>query len=564
MPTVKFRFPGGRYHATPWGHHVNEGLIEWPPSPWRLLRAFIASGFSSQGWRDVPPVAQRLIEKLAAVLPKYRLPPASAAHSRHFMPIGEFKKPEVKKRTIFQFAATTSQRADLYNHFTEDTTLVFDTWANVGDGELLIHWPCALDGEETELLSQLVASLGYLGRSESWVEAQLRDELAEWNAVPCKDGELRDPRWEQVSLMAAIVPDEYHQWRKEQVQQVLQPFQNQKQTAATKKKQAQAVEPYPPDLLSCLTKDTAWWKGHGWSQPPGSQRVLYWRPSDALQVGVPTAPRRPSARRITTMLLAMTTPSGNRSALPPVTRTLPQAELLHRAIIGRLGNGQCVNCPELTGKDEFGRPLHDHHEHAHTIPVDLDGDGRLDHIIIYAAMGLGDAAQRAIRTLRRTWTKGGVGDLQVAVVGSGDLDMLRRLPPPLNQELDAILGPPEGAQVWESVTPFVPPRTLDRRSKRSVFGQVNAELASRGLPEAVSVEIDAELTRSLRHCVRRRGRGGVPPKADVGFGLRLRFAEPIHGPLLLGYASHYGLGLFRACIAEPIIVTVTDRDGTTG
>lgn len=30
---VEFRFPARRYHATPWGNHVNEGLIEWPPSP---------------------------------------------------------------------------------------------------------------------------------------------------------------------------------------------------------------------------------------------------------------------------------------------------------------------------------------------------------------------------------------------------------------------------------------------------------------------------------------------------------------------------------------------------
>src|SRR5690606_34470106 len=39
MPTVLVEFPGGRYHAPPWGHHVNEGQIEWPPCPWRLLRA---------------------------------------------------------------------------------------------------------------------------------------------------------------------------------------------------------------------------------------------------------------------------------------------------------------------------------------------------------------------------------------------------------------------------------------------------------------------------------------------------------------------------------------------
>lgn len=519
MPTVKLRFPGGRYHATPWGHHVNEGLIEWPPSPWRLLRAFVATGFSKLHWNEMPPVVRRLIDKLATVLPLYRLPPASAAHSRHYMPVVEGK--------------------------VQKTTLVFDTWANVGDDELLIHWPCELDSEESELLGQLVSALGYLGRSESWVEAQLADKVhAEWNAEPCQEGEHRGPGWEQVSLMAAISPEEYDAWRAQHVPET-PPAPATKGRGKKQTKQAKE-SPYPPDLIACLTKDTAWWKGHGWSQPPGSQRVLYWRRSDALQVGVPTATRSPSAHAVKMMLLAITTASGNRSALPPVTRTLPQAELFHRAIIGRLGNGCHVNCPELTGKDKFDRPLQDHHEHAHTIPVDLDGDGRLDHIIIYAKRGLCDVAQRAIRTLRRTWTKGGAGDLQLAVVGSGDLDMLRRLPSPLNRELDGILGPRERAYVWESVTPFVPPRFLKTRGKNSLAGQVNAELASRRLPEAKAVDVDPELTRALRHYVRRRTRGGTSPPTDVGFGLRLTFSEPIAGPLLLGYASHYGLGMFRA------------------
>lgn len=521
MPTLKLGFPGGRYHATPWGHHVNEGLIEWPPSPWRLLRALLACGFASQGWRDVPPLARQLIDKLAAVRPLYRLPPASAAHSRHFMP----------------FVEGTAQR----------TTLVFDTWANLGSGEILVHWPCEVNDVEAQLLSKLASSLGYLGRSESWVEAQLMEQpLAEWNVVPCVDGEHRGPGWEQVSLMAAMSPADYDQWRAAQLQKALRPLQDHKQTATVAKKQGQLIEPYPSDLLSCLTQDTVWWKGQGWSQPPGSQRVLYWRRDDALQVGVPSAPRFASAHAVTTMLLAVTSVSGNRSALPPVTRTLPQAELIHRAITGRFRNGQRVNCTELTGRDEFDRPLDQHHRHAHTIPMDLDGDGHLDHIVIFAAMGLGDAAQRAIRSLRRTWTKGGAGDLQLAVVGSGNLDMLRRLPTPLNLKLEGLLGPPDGAHVWESVTPFVLPRFRKRRGKDTLEGQVLAELCSRDLPEATDIQWDKHLSMELRHFSRRRIHGGAPPKVDEGYGLRLRFNEPIRGPLLLGYASHYGLGLFRA------------------
>ena len=537
MPTLKLRFPGGRYHATPWGHHVNEGMIEWPPSPWRLLRALIACGFSSQGWTEIPPHAQQLINKLAGVLPSYQLPEASAAHSRHFMPVGVLAKGR------------------------EQTTLVFDTWANVGEGKLFIHWPCELNEEETALLNQLTTALGYLGRSESWVEAEVIAEnqvgREDFNAFPHREGTHPGRKYEQVALMAAIPPEEYQAWHQQTTAPILEaiklPESSRKPTARQldklRSQHAQAVAPYPLDLLSCLTKDTVWWKQHGWSQPPGSQRVLYWRRSDSLQVVVPQCPKVRQVSAVTTMLLSLTTPSGNRSALPPCTRTLPQAELFHRAIVGRVGKGFSVHCPELTGKDEHGRPLRNNHGHSHTVPVDLDGDGHLDHLIIYSSSGLGDAAQRAIRTLRRTWTKGGVGDIQLAVAGYGDLAMLRQLPPPLHRHIELLLGPVEGSLVWESVTPFVPPRFLKPRGKDTLLGQLHAELASRRLPEVASAHVDADLTRKLRHHVRRRNHGGVPPVVDIGYGLRLTFSEPVHGPVLLGYASHYGLGMFR-CACE--------------
>lgn len=124
-----------------------------------------------------------------------------------------------------------------------------------------------------------------------------------------------------------------------------------------------------------------------------------------------------------------------------------------------------MKCPELTGKDEFGRPLHDHHAHAHIIPLDLDGDGRFDHILIYAKMGLGEEAQRAIRSLRRTSPKGGVGDLQLAIVGSGDLEILRK--PRLKTKVCELRGLEGGSCTWENVTPFVLPRFPKEKGKNT-------------------------------------------------------------------------------------------------
>ena len=119
MPNFVFRFPAGRYHATPWGNHVNEGLVEWPPSPWRIVRALLATGFSKLGWREPPEAARELVEALASVLPEYRLPPAIASHTRHFMP-KDSKKPE-------------------------DRTKIFDAFARVGkDAEVSVVWAAAL------------------------------------------------------------------------------------------------------------------------------------------------------------------------------------------------------------------------------------------------------------------------------------------------------------------------------------------------------------------------------------------------------------------------------------
>lgn len=530
MATLLLHFPAGRYHATPSGHHVNEGLVEWPPSPWRLLRALIGCGYATQGWNGLPDAARRLIECLAATLPRYRLPPASVAHSRHFMPLGILDKGR------------------------EKTTLVFDTWADVGDGSLVVHWDCDLDDETGSLLGVLASHLGYLGRSESWVEAAVipdESELAAGtDAYPHVDGHHGDRGWEQISLLAPEVASNYHQWREQCVAKALEriPLPDAKRKASKKleKDRADAVAPYPVDIVDCLQRDTAWWKRQKWSQPPGSRRVLYWRRGDSLSVGTPTPATHSVHASVTTMLLALTTPSGSRSALPLRDRTLPQAELLHRALIARAGDGQHGYCPELTGKDTEGKPLKGH-QHAHLLPVDLDGDGHLDHIIVHAPMGLGATAQKAVQSLKRTWTKGGVGNLQVALAGQGGLEDLRGMPPPLDEGIAAVLGPAKGTRAWTSFTPLVLPRYQKSRGANTLEGQVLAELSSRGMPPAkVEVLPLDDDTRKLRHATRTRRHPAKPPPNDTGFALRLIFAQPVRGPITLGYASHFGLGLFVA------------------
>jgi CRISPR-associated protein Csb2 len=526
MPTIVFRFPGGRYHATPWGSHVNEGAIEWPPSPWRLVRAFIATAFTKL--KDVPdPLPpdhplRLLVTTLSGTLPTYRLPQAVATHSRHYMPLGVLDKGR------------------------EKTTLVLDTCAVVGEGELAVSWAVDLDPASTKLLREIVANIGYLGRAESWVEARLLEENAALpagtDALLHQDGVVMGPGYEQVSLLAPMAHADYGIWREQAVEPVIAAAAPSKKqaTKASRDKADAVLAPYPADLFDCLTRDTAWLQKHGWSQPPGSRRVLYWRRSDALSsVRINARPRRQEVPPVEAALLALASSNSNGEVLPLLYRALPQAELLHRALVSQVGRGEWVDCPALIGKDVEGQPLQGH-RHLHILPLCLDGRNRLDHFLLWAPMGLDGTAQQAIMNLRRTWTKGGDAPLFVTLAGTGTLAALRSV---IEQD-NALLGP---STVWVSRTPFVPPRHI-KKLRNSLEEQVLAELAGRGLPPAEVTLLPREeiITRGLHRFVRVRRKPSKTVPMDVPFGVRLTFAKPVSGPLALGYGSHYGLGLFAA------------------
>lgn len=515
MPHAVFRFPGRRVHATPWNSHVNEGLVEWPPSPWRICRALIATGFAKFGWSEgvVPREAVGLIDALAEATPSYRLPSAVTAHTRHYMPIAGGK-----------------------------TSKVFDTFAHVGDQALGISWPVDLEPDQLALLGSLLAHLGYLGRAESWVAAELVDEeeLPDHPIVGANTtGAPTRPGWELVQLITPTPAADYATWRTSAVSEAMA-AEGDKLTA---KRRKQIEARYPADLWQCLTRRTSELQKAGWSQPPGSRALFYERPQHALASATPR--RRPAAKarpRVECALLALASNAQRGEVLPLMQRCLPQAELLHRALVSLSAQIAGEPCPELTGLGVDGRPLVCH-RHVHYLPLDLDGDGRLDHCLIHSPMGLGDVARRAIERLRRTWTKGGSGDLYVSAVGQGSRgDIGAAL---LGQRGDP--GLLELASNWISHTPFIAPRHVKKR-KHSIEEQVRAELAERSFPVPISVEAaprDELLAANFLKYVRQRRDASKRPPATQPWLLRIRFAEPVPGPIAIGYACHYGLGVFR-------------------
>jgi CRISPR-associated protein Csb2 len=505
MPTLSIRFIGGHYHATPWDKAQNEGAVEWPPSPWRLLRALLSTGFAKlPEWGDgaPPPVARSLIERLADALPAYKLPPATGAHTRHYMPTNA------------------------------KTTLVLDARAVVATNHapLLVHWSVELTQDEQILFDSLALRLGYLGRAESWTECDsvsmqaVNPSVVEGWTVPHDGTSPLPANCDQLALIAPVTSFDYSEWVN---------------SLPTPKSKKEKIAAPAHELFDALQVETSWLQKNGWSAPPGSRQVIYNRPSSsAISLTLPRKASLRSRNAVQFVLLALSASTRSRSPMPLAERTLPQADLLHQAIAAKVGElgGHSQTVVELIGLNAEGKPVTGH-RHAHILPLTLLAtDKHLDHILIWAPGGLSDSSQNILRAVRKTYMKGGVGELDVRFAGSGSLDEFKRIP-----ALKRVLGL---SKVWQSLTPIVLPRHLKKSGRNTIEGQITEELISRGFSQPESIEILHKQTIDFRHFVKTRRNGKRPP-VDFGYAVRINFANPVAGPVSLGHCSHFGLGLFR-------------------
>ncbi|HWO20474.1 MAG TPA: type I-U CRISPR-associated protein Csb2 [Kofleriaceae bacterium] len=488
MLTLSFEFLAGRYHATSWEHQVNEGTVEWPPSPWRLSRALVAASYKLHP--ELPPeLLRRVLEPLLAP-PLYVVPAATTGHTRHYMPTDD--KP----------------------------TKVFDAFVAPA-GWLEVHWPdAALGTEELGALDRILWALTYLGRAESWTEVRRIDTPTKTlNCVPAPDGALQ--------LWAAEPPEAYVAWR--------QRFEAE-QAGLPRKQRREA----PADWWDVLHADTGRLSKDGWSRPPGSRFVRYRFEPDKI-----AAPRRHRARPVVAPTVARFALSS--SVLPRLTVALSVGDRVRQALLYH-SNGHAV----FHGRDAEDQIAHGH-GHAWFLPSDDDADGLLDHVVVHARDGFDRAALRALERLRRVWGYGG-HDLELALTGLGSAADLGRVGrDPRSPTRSPQLG---FARVWESQTPFVPPRHTKVRGgvvRDAPEEQVARLLEMQGFsrPAVERIEADALTLCSAPPIAwyrfqRLRSRGGGRRASHGAFGFRIRFEQAVTGPLAVGYAAHQGLGQFIA------------------
>ena len=519
MITLRFRFITGRWHATAWGSHVNEGVPDWPPAPWRIYRALIATWFHKHSTLVDEASIRSLVDALASAVPSYALPAATSAHTRHFMPVNEGAN--------------------------EKRTKIFDTFVHVAPSEYLtVLWPVELDPAQRELLAALLGSLNYLGRAESLVEAVLLPPNSTPplpNAHPITEATPLVAGEEPIRLLAPMTVQDYVAWAAERTQG----------TANSKTGKKAKQNALPPSLFDALLADTGDLKAAGWSQPPGSRWIDYARPSEAFRTA-PVRQPRPHNRRPTVARFAIV------SDVPPsITQALSLGERFHRALVS-ISEKICktgMPAQVFTGCDADGVPLTGH-GHTYYLSEADPLRGTVKYLTLYARMGFDDEAQRALEQLRKTWGYDG-HNLQLILLGTGEPEDFVESNAKQSRSL-----PLSSAMIWKSHTPFVPTRHLKTRKNGepkldecglaigSPENELRRLLQEGGFPAPLKIEsittlpIGGRRIRWLEFQRTRKHGDGRHAAGNSGYGFRITFSSEVTGPIALGYGAHFGLGLF--------------------
>lgn len=465
MIGLAIRFELGRYHANPWGSHVNDAATEWPPSPWRLIRALYSTARTNVRLAPRQPAIDHALQALVSAPPPiFELPPTASAHTRHYMPQSSYSvvRPANTAKVLDGFVAIDPR------------------------AELAAWWDTALDAEAADALAEVARSLGYLGRSESVCSARMIAGAgpSRISAAPAQSTETQDGKWELIDLIC----------------------------------------PRRDQPLDTLTVSVTELRKSRRLIPPGTEYVTY-----AVSQAESTPAQKKPRVTDTAPTLALFRLRG--SGRPAITEAVAVGQALRSALQHVYGaRNKGMTSPTFSGR-RGDEPRDDQHRHAHYLALS-DAEGRrVDRLVIWAPEGFGQPEIEALA---------GVTYLSMYGIPERLPTALAALTTRTELQLPSLIGP---ARSWHSVTPFGLVRHPKLRRGElldSPADQVYRELARRGFPEPEDVSFESGSWHRFRGS--RMGTSRLQ-RANL-FGVRLSFAESVHGPIALGALSHFGLGLF--------------------
>lgn len=493
-------FPLGRFHATPWNvNPFDDPYGEWPPSPWRLVRAVVARWYQWAREAVPPPPPDELdalVDALSTSTYRFHLPVHAHKGSpvRQYFPAEFGWNPKDKKKAAAR-SYSTSLAQDNY-------------WCMPSDGDGAVWWFIEGDDWIDDLVTALdrcLERVTYFGRAEAFTRIE---RVGDGAPVPEPNCDL------SARLDSGSVP-------------VLAPVD------ATRADVERVTD--DPEVA-------------GRTEPPGARKMYATRPPRPISRDVPLLPAFRENCHLLQFAIGWNVAPEPRAIvrLTSCFRGAAISELTKiktgdpKATWSRAPTDVREVMAEMTGKDASGKPLQGH---RHAEFFGWFEDGAATRLLAWRdGRAFDEDEQTAIlRAASR--------ELSWAATGpDADAWKVRLVP------LDRAVSAPPGfdgaaARCWESVTPYVPPRHHLRggkeRARESLLQQIRRELALRGFAEGARVEAEpiAAPAWAAVHVPRTERRAFLGDRR--GYWLRLTFPEPIRGPLRVGHSSSFGLGLFR-------------------
>ncbi len=487
MIALRIEFVAGQFHANPWDRGTNQDEIEWPPSPWRLLRAIVV-GWHRSG-REEDETLLRVLDALSEP-PSFDLPIASSGHSRHCAPqldtLGisglESGKPE---RTLMldSFIALEDRRA----HGTD----AFAIWPNA-----------ELDSIERALLERCCRGVRYLGRAESPCQVSVLDNI---HSAPERY------RVDRASLDVGEGP--------------------------LVRRLAPGPALHGAGLLRALNAEL----GLGMrrartTMPPSTTWVDYRLPSDFGWVREQALQRDVQRNAFPPTVLRFALDAEN-GVLPPITDAVAVAEKMRQAAIKH--HSAVSGSPaskRLAGKRADGSDRREGHDHPFFLPLDLRGRGVIDGIDVWLPEGCTHDEFRALTSVSYIWDRFVLeGRFAVRYLGRVERFTAMRwstVTPVVLDRFPKHRGP--GGTIAVDAADEQVRRALERR------GLPPAEVEVWNPRQAITHRFGGQ----TRLDAFRRARIGERTHHPV-VGATIRFDAPVIGPIIVGRLAHFGLGRFE-------------------
>lgn len=491
---LKQHFPLGRFHANPWkAFPFDDPHGEWPPSPWRLIRALIAR--SHQFAREESDVTENDRANLVRAF--------CGSSIRWYLPAQSWRGPGLRQYQPAEFSRVPKSAKEP-GYMAHATTKNLDNcWLIDGEKES-VWW--FIEGSEDwnsrvlSVLDSCLARMTYFGRSESITLIERSLSRMNHPEPNCFATQHRTPRGVPVLFPACDA------------------------TLADVERSTD-----DPEIAESTVPSGAVWRFAERPEQPQLQEV----------------PNRPKRRLPETRFVQFAI--GSR-----VSPAIDSAAILTNRFRGRvinvLSGGSWSKATAerkeavalLVGKHADKTPLKGH-QHAFFALWFDPGTNKASRLLVWRHTPFCHEEQQAL-------LKAAEIPLSLSYNEKGKDPWRIHLVP-----LDSTVVPPPGfdpthrCRTWRTMTPFVPTHHIyDRHGNekpgKSLTAQILDELQNHGHSTRAIVELlCSQWVKVHRPHAENRDNTNTDKR---GHELQLTFVEPVAGPIALGHSCHFGLGLF--------------------